>query len=146
MINNPFSGYNVELPETYGEKIRSYCATSGNRISSEAAPFDRQVDFWFSAFIIATIEQLSAVRPTQTYNATQAHILSSNPERIAYIQAVYLAETNNLDALADPREVWDFASKRAHAGVPRLIQILSDTDQKPIWNLLDNIESSMQKN
>lgn len=145
MSANPFASYSIELAESFGDKIRSYCGTGGKNLSNEMAPFERQVDFWFAAFIIGTIESLGLEKPSKTYTATQAHILSSHPERILYIQAVYLAETDNFDGLANPREIWDFASQRAHAGVPRLIQILSDTDQKPLWNLLDNIESSLRK-
>ncbi|EAQ33275.1 hypothetical protein [Idiomarina baltica] len=144
MSSNPFASYNVELPEAYAERIRSYCSTGGKNVSSEIAPFERQVDFWFFAFVLATVEGLDLVKPSKTYNATQAHILSSNSERITYIQAVYLAESESLDGLANPRKVWDFACQRAHAGVPRLIQILSDTDQKPLWNFLDVIDNSVR--
>lgn len=145
MSTNPFASYNIELAEAYGDKIRSYCGTGGKGLSSEIAPFERQVDFWFAAFIVGTVESLGLEKPAKTYSATQAHILSSNPERIIYIQAVYLAETNNLEGLANPRDIWDFASQRAHAGVSRLIQILSDADEKPMWNLLDSIENNLSK-
>lgn len=146
MSTNPFASYNIELPEQFGERIRSFCSTGGKSVSHEIAPFERQVDFWFFAFVLATIENLGLEKPAETYNATQAHILSSNPERITYIQAVYLAEKDKIEGLASPREVWDFASQRAHAGVPRLIQILSDTDQKPIWNMLDVVDQHIRKN
>lgn len=141
MSVNPFASYNIELPDIFSDKIRQFCSTGGKSSSVEFTPFERQVDFWFAAFVVATIEGLKGIKPEKTYNATQAHILSTNPERIAYIQATYIAENEDISGLANPRVVWDFACQRAHAGVAMLIQMLSDTDQKPIWNYLDYIES-----
>ncbi len=143
MSENPFSGYNIEIPRKYDDQVRRFSATGGGSKTREISPFDRQVDFWFAAFVIAVNKGLAPVEEKDTYNAVSGAILSSDSYRITYIQAVYLAITQDLEGLASHRKVMDFALGMANAGMPILIQILSDTEQRPLWNILDEIEMSV---
>lgn len=142
MSENPFSGYNIEIPRKYDEQVRRFCATSGGNRSREISPFDRQVDLWFCAFAFAMNKKLNPVEEKDTYNAVSASILSTDSYRVAYIQAAYLAVTQDLEGLANHRKVMDFALNMANAGIPFIIQILDDTEQKPLWNILEEIELS----
>lgn len=143
MAENPFSGYNIDIPKKYDEQVRRFSATGGGNKSREISPFDRQVDFWFCAFVLAIKKGLSPVEEKETYNAVSASILSSDSYRTTYIQAVYLAITKDIEGLANHRKVMDFALARANAGMPVLIQILDDTEQRPLWNILEEIEMSV---
>jgi hypothetical protein len=141
MSENPFSNYNIDIPKIYQEDIKSFSRTGGTITNYELAPFERQIDFWYCAFMIAVKKNLAPVKGEDTYNATSASILSSNPSRITHIQAVFLSLHNDLSALADHRRVFEFALQMANAGIPHLIQILKDTEDRPIWNILDELES-----
>ena len=141
MSDNPFSGYNIEIPRKYDEQVKRFCMTSGGNKSRETSPFDRQVDFWFCAFCLAVKMKLSPAVEKDTYNAVSGAILSTDPYRITYLQTVYLAITEDLEGLSNHRKVMDFSLSLANAGIPYLVQILDDTEQKPLWNILDEIET-----
>ena len=143
MSDNPFSGFNVEMPKKYADQIKRFCVTGASSTSGDLTPFDRQVDFWFCAFVLAVKKELTPVEEQDTYNVTAASILSTDPYRVTHIQAVYLSFTKDVTGLADNRKVFDFAINLANAGIPLLIQILDDNDQKPLWNILDEIETMM---
>lgn len=140
MSDNPFSSYNVLLAKKHGDAIRAYCSQSNSRATREQAPFERQVDFWYCAFLIAIKKEYSLVDERETYNVTPASILSSDSYRITHMQAVYLSVTGDLDGLANHRKVFDFVNGYAIAGTPYLLQILDEMSQKPLWNILDEIE------
>jgi len=143
MSDNPFSGFNVEMPKKYADQIKRFCVTGGSATSGDITPFERQVDFWFCAFVLAVKKELPPVEEHETYNVTAASILSTDPYRVTHIQAVYLSFTKDVTGLSDNRKVFDFAINLANAGIPLLIQTLDDNDQKPLWNILDEIEAMM---
>lgn len=145
MSENPFSSFNVEMPKKYDERVRQFCATSGRGRAGELAPFGRQIDFWFTAFIIAAKKRLDPIDESDTYNVTPASILSTDPYRITHIQSVFLSFTNDIDGLADDRKVFDFSIRLTNAGIPFLIQILDESDLKPIWNITDYLDAALKK-
>lgn len=136
MHSNPFASYDIDISKKYQESIKRFCQT-GTRASYNIAPFERQVDFWYYSFLLAVREGLSPVYESDTYHPIQASILSSDPHRITHIQLAFFAVTRDIHALADHRKVFNFAIGMANAGIPRLIQILSDSSDEPLWNLLE---------
>ncbi len=138
MSSNPFASFEIRLPTKYQESVKKYCRTS-NKETPELAPFERQVDFWFMAFLIAVNKQLDPVKELETYNATAAHILDH--KRISFMQLVVLGITEEFEILADHRAVFNYCSELANAGMPYLIQILSDPDDRPLWAILTELES-----
>jgi hypothetical protein len=140
MSNNPFAQYNIEMPKAYQDKIVSFCATGSVKRSRIRAPFYRQVDFWYAAFLIAVQRRLDPDQERDTYNVTPASILSTNPWRIPHIQASYFVLTQNLSGLAEHKEVFDFACRMANAGIPKLIQLLEEEGDDPMWSFLDEAE------
>lgn len=138
MTENPFSTFEIRIPKVYSEQVKRFCSLSGG----ELTPFERQVDFWYFAFLYAVKNKL---RPApcdikDTVNVIAGSILSRDPYRISHIQAAYLSITNDVNSLAEDRKVFEFATALANAGIPHVIQILSDSDTKPLWNILDAIE------
>lgn len=138
---NPFASFNIEMPVRYREAILKYCRTGGNKASAEFAPFERQVDFWFAAFLLAVAKALAPVVEEDTYNATPATILTTDSERVGFLQLSVLGLTQDVRILGDPRKVFEYAQRMAHAGIPYLIDILEDPDDRPIWALLTEFES-----
>lgn len=143
MSDNPFFNFNVEMPKKYQEQIKLFCKTSSSGGTSdeyELKPFERQIDFWYCAFLLAVKKNVAPTIEKDTYNAISASILSQDSYRITHIQAVFLSVFNDLEALSEHRKVFDFALGMANSGIPLLLQILSDSDGRPIWNILDKLE------
>ena len=140
MIANPFASYNVEIPNKYREAVISYSRTGGNKSTPEYAPFRRQVDFWYIAFLIGVSKGLDPEPDTETYNATPATIFSGDHYRINHLLLAYLGKTENLDSLSDYKAVFDYCLGIANAGMPYLIQIMDDPDERPLWSLFDELE------
>jgi hypothetical protein len=137
MSANPFVSFEIHLPKKYQESIKKYCRT-GSKENPESAPFERQVDFWFMAFLIAVNKELEPVKEQDTYNATAAHILDQ--KRISFMQLVILGITEKFEILSDHRSIFNYCSALANAGMPHLIQILDDPDDRPLWAILSEVE------
>lgn len=140
MANNPFASYNVEIPNKFRESVLKYSKTSGQKNTPEFSPFERQVDFWFMAFIIAVHKKLDPIKEMDTYNATNGAIFSTDPERIGLMQLSVLGLTKEFARLSDHRWIFDYCLGLANAGMPYLIQILDDPDDRPLWAILSELE------
>ena len=140
MSANPFASFEIHIPKKYQEAVKQFCRTS-NKETPESVPFDRQVDFWFMAFLIAVKKELPPVKESDTYNATFASILSSDPKRVSYMQLAVLGITEKFEMLANHREVFNICLELANAGMPYLIQILRDEDDRPLWAILSELDS-----
>lgn len=138
MTNNPFASYNVEIPNKYRESALKFTHGKSSKL---IAPFERQVDFWFTAFLIAVNKKLAPKNETDTYNITPGSILSSDPKRIGLIQICVLGITGDFELLGKHKAVFDYASQLAYAGMPHLIQMLEDPDDRPLWALLSEFET-----
>lgn len=145
MADNPFAGYTVEIPKKYADEVKKFCRTAGAKVTYEFAPFPRQVDFWYFSFLFAIGKNLDIAPEKDTSNITPASILSNNPYRITHIQLSYLAHTRDFEKLANHRGVFDYALNMANAGIPYVLQLLNDPDDKPLWSLLDDIEENLTK-
>ena len=143
MEQNPFASFNVEIPKQYTEQVKTYCKTGSIHESVEYAPFDRQVDMWYFAFLYALKKGLDPKQEKETSNITAASILSTDSYRISHIQLAYLGYHKSIEDLSNHRKVFNFALEMANAGLPYLINLLKNDEQRPIWNCLDEIESLM---
>lgn len=140
MNHNPFASFNIELPSRYRDSILKYCRSGGNKATAEFSPFERQVDFWFVAFLIAVGKELEPDEEKETYNATPATILTTDPYRVSFMQLTILGITGDVAMLSDNRKVFDYCLGLANAGIPYLISILEDPDDRPLWALLTELE------
>ncbi|WP_137227199.1 hypothetical protein [Shewanella sp. MEBiC00475] len=140
-MENHFANYQIAIPAKFQEKIKKYCRTGGTSVDTFNAPFKRQVDFWFVALCIAFKEGLIKEKVKDTYNATTAAILSNDSYRIHLMYLIALAEIKDENILTDSKAVFDICSEYANAGIPYLIELLDDPDQKPLWNIYDYLEA-----
>lgn len=141
IMDNNFANYQIAIPSIYQDKIKKYCTTgSGTDTDPFNSPFKRQVDFWFVAMCIAFREGYEKAPSKDTYNATVAGILSNDPYRIHLMYLIALSDTGDESVLSDTKRVFDICCEYANAGIPYLINILDDQDQKPIWNIYDYLE------
>lgn len=143
MADNPFASYNIEVPKKYADDIKKYCQTAGGKVTYEYAPFYRQVDLWYASFLFAFKKKLTPIVERDSSNITPASILSSNAFRIAHIQLAFLSHSKSIEDLANHRRVFDYALGMANAGMPFLLQVLNDDEDKPLWGLLEYIEDNV---
>ena len=136
MSDNPFASYYITSPKRYSENLKGFCQTGGGKVTEMYAPFKRQVDFWYSAFLVAVKDELEPVVEMDTVNMTPASILSTDPYRIAQMQLAHFGRHEDINMLAEHKVVFDWVQQMANAGIPRLIAVLQDLDE-PLMNYLD---------
>lgn len=141
---NPFENHQISIPHKYSEQVKKFCKQANSREQGEYVPFNRQVDFWYFAFLYAVRENLTPehILDKDTHNITPASILSDY--HIHQIQMAYLAKYQNIEGLVDNNKIFNYASDMAYAGMPHVIQILSDEDDKPLDNLFFYIENALR--
>ncbi|MDN7124871.1 hypothetical protein J6I90_08250 [Pseudidiomarina sp. 1APP75-32.1] len=139
-MENIFAQYQIDMPKAYQEKIKNFVSTGSQSQSRENAPFDRQIDFWFMALCLAFNKGLTAVKEKETYNAITAEILSRNPYRVTQMQMIALSVSMDPNILLEPKRMLDICVGLANAGIPLLINILSDTEATPLWNIYYELE------
>lgn len=140
-IYNPFSNYQIAIPKQYSEEVKKFCKQSEPRAQGEFTPFNRQVDLWYFAFIYAvkTNIKLQHFSTNDVSNITAASILEDY--HVKHMQMVYLADNQDIEKLDEAREMFNYVSALANAGIPHVLQILNDIEEgKPLYNLLDTIE------
>lgn len=140
MSDNPFAAFNITTPRKYTEEIKKFCQTSGGKVSPKYAPFKRQVDFWYLAFAYAVNKGLEPSKDDDSVNMTTGTILSPESYRISYIQLAHLGKYQDVELLAEHKAVFDWAVGMANTGIPHILQIVSDLDETPLNNLLDEVE------
>lgn len=139
-MENVFASYDVVMPSVYQEKIKAFVSTGSTNQSRENSPFDRQVDFWYMAVCIAFHKGLDPIKEKDTYKATSAEILSRNSYRVPQMQMIALSISEDIEVLNDPKKMFDICVGLANAGVPVLLNILSDPDSSPLWNIFTELE------
>jgi hypothetical protein len=139
-MENTFANYQITIPAKYQDKVKKYCRTGGTGSDPFNAPFKRQVDLWFIALCIAFKEGLLREKVKDTYNATTAAILSNDQYRVHLMYLIALADTKDEAIVTDAKAVFDICCEYANAGIPFLLELLDDPDQKPIWNVFDYLE------
>lgn len=139
-MENRFANYQITIPTKYQDKVKKYCRTGGVSGDTFNAPFKRQVDLWFVALCISFKEGLIREKVKDTYNATTAAILSDDQYRVHLMYLIALADTKDEAIVTDSKAVFDICCEYANAGIPFLLELLDDPDQKPIWNAFDYLE------
>lgn len=140
-MDNSFANYQITIPTKYQDKVKKYCRTGSSGTDAFNSPFKRQIDFWFMALCVAFKEGLLKEKAKDTYNATTAAILSNDSYRIHLMYLIALADCEDDKILTEPKSVLDICTEYANAGIPYVIQLLDDPDQKPVWNIFDYLES-----
>jgi hypothetical protein len=159
MSNNPFASFEINIPKQYKERVKKYCRTANSGAKAIEVPFERQIDFWFMAFLIAVNKELTPVaakdipkkemeekdpssdKEKETSGVIAGHILNTDPKRVSFMQLTVLGITGDFEMLSNHRAVFNYCLELANAGIPELIQILSDPDDLPLWSILGELES-----
>jgi hypothetical protein len=146
MSSNPFTAYSIDIPKKHQEAIKRFCKTGEARDGKlekwnpEFVPFERQIDFWFMAFLIAVNKNLEPIKGTDTYTPISGEILSRDLKRTDFMRLTVLGRTGDFNILADNKAIFNHCIGLANAGIPHLIQVLDDPDDRPLWAILGELE------
>ena len=57
---------------------------------------------------------------------------------------IAIGTTGDVQIVSEPREMMKLANSLAAAGLPKVIEMLKDGDEEPIWNLSDEIDKMLK--
>jgi hypothetical protein len=95
------------------------------------------VDLWMASICVAVAEGREVNVPTQTatWRFEYGSRLQGQTAWIDLLQMVAIVHFRNPAVVADSRIVIDLANALAAAGLPSVIQMMTDGYDKPLWNL-----------
>lgn len=139
-VYNPFSKYQITIPKDLSDRVKEFCRQSNTQSGLDFVPFNRQVDFWYFSFLYAHKLGLSPYKypENELANITFASILDDY--HIIHMQMAYLANNLDIKSLKQHKDIFRYVTELAHAGIPHVINLLKDDGDKPLFNLLGEIE------
>ena len=139
---NPFQSIDISVPINFHEAFERYSQRSANS-NPDDSPFPRMVDFWFLAVCVAARLELEPfdVNKHETKKIIDGSIFASDPWRVHILMLVAIGRTNDVTIVGEPRKVMSLANGLAVAGLPRVLEMLTEGAAQPIWNLSDAIDA-----
>ena len=143
---NPFQAIDINVPVEFHEVFTRYCQTSGNAIIDQS-PFPRMVDLWFLSVCVAARLGLEPadIDKYETRKIIDGSIFSSDPWRVDTLMLIAIGKTGDVEIVSEPRKIITLANGLAVVGLPKVIEMLKDGDDEPIWNLSDAVDALLRK-
>ena len=143
---NPFQAIDINVPVEFHEAFTRYCQRSANAIIDQS-PFPRMVDFWFLSVCVAARLGLEPadIRKYDTRKIIDGSIFGSDPWRIHVLMLIAIGKTGDVHIVSKPGDMIKLANDLAVAGLPKVIEMLQDGDDVPIWNLSESIDEILRK-
>ena len=147
--HNPFAKLGLLAPIVQrNHHYEEYCQTQTvGKAKIDRVPFRRMVDLWFAGLSLAARKQLKPVdlSKEKTSQFITGEILDGDDSwRIQIIMLVAIAIEDNLEVMQDARRMMDIANGLAAAGVPHIVNMLSEGNQDSIWNLSDALDELLR--
>ncbi len=144
--HNPFQAIDISVPEADHETYTRFC-NRGSARRIDASPFPRMVDLWFFAVCVAVMHRLKPQEVTgKTTKIIDGSIFASDPWRVHILMLIAIAETDDVAIVSEPSKIMNLANGLAAAGLPRVVEMLTEESAEAIWNLSDATASLLQRN
>jgi len=143
-MDNPFAGLDIAIPDDFREKIEVYVQRrEGQRASPLNQPFNRNVDIWFFAIMLALQKGLKPSETKgKTYKAAEGVVIGSDSWRPTALTLLAIAESENPNIVDRPGDMMRIAISYANAGFPLLFSMLEGRgDDTALDYLCDEIEN-----
>ena len=139
--HNPFSASRLEYPTEQIEYYQRYVRRSSSGPVDES-PFPRMIDLWWAGLSLAVRNGLDPtdLSKAKTTRFVEGSILDSDPWRIQFLRLIALHFKSEPEILSNPSEIISMANGLAAAGVPGIVEMLTDGDEPPIWNISNAAE------
>lgn len=133
---NPFQAIDIVVPIDLHKAMSVYCQTSGN-FGIDKSPFPRLIDMWFVALGVAARLGLKPedISRRETVKIIDGSIFTSDSWRVRLLMLLAIGYQGDVDIVREPRKMMALASGLAVAGLPKVIEMLSEGSAEPIWNL-----------
>ena len=143
---NPFQAIDINVPAEFHDSFSQFCQQSA-KDDIDQSPFPRMVDLWFLSVCVAARLGLepAVARNQDTRKIIDGTIFGSDPWRIHALMLIAIGKTGDVNVVSRPREMMQLASGLAVAGIPKVIEMLKDGDDVPIWNLSESIDELLRK-
>lgn len=144
---NPFQALEIRVPVQFHEAFKRFCQRDADAVIDES-PFPRMIDFWFLSLCVACQLELKPANITmhKTVKIIDGSIFASDPWRIHTLMLIAISSKNgDVSIVSEPRKMLSIASGLAIAGIPKVIEMLKDGDDVPIWNLSDAVDNLLRK-
>ena len=86
-----------------------------------------------------------AVNKSDTRKIIDGAIFSSDPWRIHLLMLIAISKTGDVHIVSEPGDMIRIANSLAAAGLPKVIEMLKDGDDVPIWNLSESIDEILRE-
>ena len=140
-ISNPFTSVWLQYPAEQRPDYERFCQTD-NPSPLDSSPFPRRVDMWFAALSIAIRKGLPPVDLSthKTLSFVEGQIFDRDPWRIRALMLVALSVDRTIDVVNDPSRMMSIANGLAAGGAPLIVGMLSEGEDRHIWNLSEAIQ------
>ena len=143
---NPFQAIDINVPVQFHEAFTRYCQrTADSKV--DHSPFPRMIDLWFLSVCVAArldLEPADITKYDETRKIIDGSIFGSDPWRVRTLMLIAIGKTGDVRIVAEPRQIMALASGLAIAGLPKVIEMLSEGEAEPIWNLSDAIDEMLR--
>ena len=140
-VSNPFTSTRLLYPAAQRPYYEQFCQTD-NPSPLDRSPFPRRVDMWFTALSLAARLGLSPLDLSNdnTIAFVEGQIFDRDPWRIRALMLVALSVDKSIDVVNNPTRMMAIANGLAAAGVPTIVKMMSEGEDRHIWNLSEAIE------
>lgn len=140
--HNPFSANRLEYPTEQREHYLRFADRRNSRLPVDESPFPRMIDFWWAGLSLSIRKGLEPVdlSNVKTTRFIEGSIFDSDPWRIQFLRLIALHVRDQPDILINPSEIISMANGLAAAGVPGIVEMLTDGDEPPVWNISNAVE------
>lgn len=145
---NPFATADINIPEDYREHFDTYVQKKeGRHAQALHQPFARNVDMWFFAICLAVKKGLKPEPHSgKTYKAAEGSVLSTDPWRATILTMLAIAESeNDVSIIERPGEMLRIANGYALAGLPQLLELLSERGGDTALDYLSEVVEALLK-
>ena len=142
---NPFQAIDINVPKEFHEDFSQYCQRTA-KDDIDQSPFPRMVDLWFLSVCVAARLGLepAEIRKNDTRKIIDGTIFANDPWRIHALMLIAIGKTGDVNIVAKPGDMMKLANDLALAGLPRVIEMLKDGEDVPIWNLSESIDEVLR--
>ena len=144
-FRNPFSTAWLRYPAEQRPSYERFCQTD-NPSPLDSSPFPRSVDMWFAALSIAARNGKAPVDLStfKTVSFVEGKIFDRDPWRIRALMLVALFVDRKIDVVDDPSRIISIANGLAAAGAPLIVEMLSEGEDRHIWNLSEAMQKLLE--
>jgi hypothetical protein len=142
-MENYFAGTDIFISEDFRDRIEAYVQRrEGHRASPLKQPFNRNVDIWIFAIMLAVRKRLKPKElTTKRYKAAEGVVIGSDSWRSTALTLLAISESEDPSIVDRPGEMIKLANSYANAGFPLLFSLLEARgDDTALDYLCDEIE------